>query len=320
MRKGEYSPVKAADRTMEAPINRLVLVALLTALLSLAFSGLCMVFLFSEDSSKIDELSARITDIEEEHDYLVDQGVISKSARSLPEFCAQLPDPGPCKSKIMRWYYLGKENDCIEFPWGGCQGNNNNFLSLEQCRSACHVPLDRPRRAHLISSNKEISAPLPRMNLLPVVQTYEIDISRCLHPPDSGPCNERLTRYYYENGECKRFEYGGCAGNANNFFTEIDCQRKCFQDQVSERSRSSESSSIDPLFGNQDIRVDISRRGAENLCSLPEDQGDCDDTLDRYRWSTELGECVKFTWSGCGGNNNNFVSKEKCNNRCRINS
>jgi hypothetical protein len=21
----------------------------------------------------------------------------------------------------MRWYYLEREEDCLEFPWGGCQ-------------------------------------------------------------------------------------------------------------------------------------------------------------------------------------------------------
>lgn len=319
MRKGEYSPVLAADRKMEAPFNRLVLVALLTALLSLAFSGLCLVFLFSEDTSKIDEIAARITDIEEEHDYLVDQGIVSRQSRTLPEFCIQLPDPGPCKSKIMRWYYLDREGDCIEFPWGGCQGNNNNFLSLGQCRSACQVPLNKPRSPHL--HVEDASMALPRTNMLPVVKTYEIDISRCLHPPDSGPCQERLTRYYYENGECKRFEYGGCAGNGNNFFTKVECQRKCIQESVSEQARSSEEYfNTEAVINNQDIRVDISRRGTENICSLPEASGDCDEMLNRYRWNSELEECVKFSWSGCGGNNNNFASKEKCNNRCNINS
>jgi len=318
MRKGEYSPVLAAGR-MEAPFNRLVLVALLTALLSLAFSGLCMVFLFSEDSTKIDEIAARITDLEEEHDYLVDQGMASSHSRILPEFCHKLPDPGPCKSKILRWYYLAKEGDCIEFPWGGCQGNNNNFLSLDQCRSSCQVPLEKPRPSHL--NVEDVSLPLSRSNLLPVVQTYEVDISRCLHAPDAGPCQERLTRYYYEDGQCKRFEYGGCAGNSNNFFTQLECQRKCVQEPFSDRMRSSEENfSSDVSLNNQDIRMDISRRGTEDICSLPEQSGDCDEVLSRYRWDTQQQQCIKFSWSGCGGNNNNFASKEKCNNRCKINS
>ena len=27
-----------------------------------------------------------------------------------------------------------RSGDCLEFPWGGCQGNHNNFLTLAQCR------------------------------------------------------------------------------------------------------------------------------------------------------------------------------------------
>ena len=26
---------------------------------------------------------------------------------------------------------------CIQFPWGGCGGNANNFLSLSECEATC---------------------------------------------------------------------------------------------------------------------------------------------------------------------------------------
>ena len=63
------------------------------------------------------------------------------------------------------------------------QGNNNNFLSLEQCRSTCGVPLLKARPLHLVGHTSEASPPRP---LLPASPTQPFDISDCLHPPDSG--------------------------------------------------------------------------------------------------------------------------------------
>lgn len=43
----------------------------------------------------------------------------------------------------------------------------------------------------------------------------------CLLPPDAGLCNNMTTRWYYDVSErtCRRFNYGGCMGNYNNFET-----------------------------------------------------------------------------------------------------
>ena len=34
-------------------------------------------------------------------------------------------------------YYLSRERDCLQFPWGGCGGNLNNFPSRLSCLSTC---------------------------------------------------------------------------------------------------------------------------------------------------------------------------------------
>lgn len=53
--------------------------------------------------------------------------------------------------------------------------------------------------------------------------------SACAVPVRPGPCKAAIPRWYYnsEAGECVRFTYGGCQGNANNFPTELDCKRAC---------------------------------------------------------------------------------------------
>ena len=59
---------------------------------------------------------------------------------------------------------------------------------------------------------------------------------------------------------------------------------------------------------------------AASLCMLPEDVGECDGEnslkLTRYRYDRVLEICVEFTYSGCRGNSNNFLSLEDCVNRC----
>lgn len=51
----------------------------------------------------------------------------------------------------------------------------------------------------------------------------------CLLDKDSGPCQDPLTQWFYDynEGECRRFTFGGCRGNGNRFNTKSDCERRC---------------------------------------------------------------------------------------------
>ncbi|XP_020023599.1 WAP four-disulfide core domain protein 8 [Castor canadensis] len=54
-------------------------------------------------------------------------------------------------------------------------------------------------------------------------------IEPCMLPLDKGICQEDLSRWYFdfEQYQCKPFIYGGCQGNANNFFSKDDCRDAC---------------------------------------------------------------------------------------------
>ncbi len=54
----------------------------------------------------------------------------------------------------------------------------------------------------------------------------------------------------------------------------------------------------------------------ESVCSLPSDVGLCRASIERWFFDAATGDCATFVWGGCGGNENNFVSKEKCMDRC----
>lgn len=44
---------------------------------------------------------------------------------------------GPCRSYINRYYYNPRERRCLQFVYGGCQGNENNFETIEKCQQEC---------------------------------------------------------------------------------------------------------------------------------------------------------------------------------------
>ncbi|CAH8838466.1 unnamed protein product, partial [Trichobilharzia szidati] len=49
--------------------------------------------------------------------------------------------------------------------------------------------------------------------------------STCFQRMEEGPCRALVPRYYYDSivGSCAQFQYGGCGGNQNNFFTQEKC-------------------------------------------------------------------------------------------------
>ncbi|KAJ8946060.1 hypothetical protein NQ318_009185 [Aromia moschata] len=55
----------------------------------------------------------------------------SKLACGLPK------DVGACKSNIDRWYFDTIKGQCDIFSYSGCEGNMNNFNTLEQCQTLC---------------------------------------------------------------------------------------------------------------------------------------------------------------------------------------
>lgn len=53
------------------------------------------------------------------------------------EICLLPLDDGPCRARIPSYYYDRYTQSCREFMYGGCEGNANNFETLEACNEAC---------------------------------------------------------------------------------------------------------------------------------------------------------------------------------------
>jgi hypothetical protein len=117
--------------------------------------------------------------------------------------CASKPKTGPCKADIQRYYFDKKKKNCKTFTYGGCGGNSNNYKTKQECFDTC---------------------------------------GDCNSDPEIGSawtgyaCKARIPRYYYDQDHqtCKKFYYGGCLGNNNNFHTKKDCSKACKEKPITD--------------------------------------------------------------------------------------
>ncbi|XP_026760492.2 trypsin inhibitor-like isoform X2 [Galleria mellonella] len=52
------------------------------------------------------------------------------------DICSLPLKTGPCTAIFKRYGYVEGQG-CIEFTYGGCDGNANNFKTLSSCIAAC---------------------------------------------------------------------------------------------------------------------------------------------------------------------------------------
>ena len=51
--------------------------------------------------------------------------------------CSQPIESGVCFGYNPRFGYDSEQKKCVQFIYGGCSGNKNNFEVLEDCQAAC---------------------------------------------------------------------------------------------------------------------------------------------------------------------------------------
>ncbi|KAM6178395.1 tissue factor pathway inhibitor-like [Rhynchocyon petersi] len=122
-------------------------------------------------------------------------------------FCALKMDSGPCRAMIVRYYFNILTQECEEFLYGGCNGNQNRFETLEECKEKCAGGYHK-------FTEGIMSKQRPRF---------------CSLSEDPGICRGYIRRYFFNSrsGQCESFIYGGCLGNLNNFDSLELCKKTC---------------------------------------------------------------------------------------------
>lgn len=163
--------------------------------------------------------------------------------------------------------------------FGGCNGNGNNFRSLDDCSQTCGQ-VDQVQGRSI-----QNAAPAP---------------DRCTIGPETGPCRGHFVRFFHngESGQCEEFVYGGCNGNGNNFKSAEECQAAC-------------SSAVQP--GSRSRSTTANETAA---CSQPKKVGPCRAAHPRFFFNRETGVCEVFAFGGCEANANNFRSEAECVATC----
>ncbi|WKY11644.1 hypothetical protein Q1695_003317 [Nippostrongylus brasiliensis] len=105
---------------------------------------------------------------------------------------------GTCLQFSVNWFYDRYAHRCRRFFYGGCEGNDNRFSTLEECNASCNFrePTNR---------------------------------DRCFQPHDPGHCSSDIERWYYDKdkGQCVCSWWSGCGGNSNLFYSYNHCMLIC---------------------------------------------------------------------------------------------
>ena len=62
---------------------------------------------------------------------------VSAQAFQRPSHCDLDREVGSCKGKFVRYGFDQATGVCVNFVYGGCQGNANNFQTMESCSAEC---------------------------------------------------------------------------------------------------------------------------------------------------------------------------------------
>ncbi|XP_041741391.1 protein AMBP-like [Coregonus clupeaformis] len=109
------------------------------------------------------------------------------------ESCNAKPDTGPCYGAVQRYFYNSTSMACQLFTYGGCMGNQNNFVTERDCLQSCR---------------NEAACRLP------------VDVRPCTGQP-------KMWVFHSNSGLCLDYKNDYCQVNSNKFYSKRECEEYC---------------------------------------------------------------------------------------------
>ncbi|VDN01758.1 unnamed protein product [Thelazia callipaeda] len=252
---------------------------------------------------------------------------------------------GTGEESLKRWYFDRSKHQCVQFYYQGKQGNENSFLTEDDCKKTCPV-YQNPcgtGEPFLINNNPKScnstdQCPATHYCHVGANGTQNSCCQKigdpCNLPMKQGEGESLLLRYYYdkESGRCREFAYFGVKGNENNFLTEEACEamcpvipNPCLNGKPLTNSEKepiicgSGESCPDNYFCHIGGTPETTNccLGSTDACNLPLETGKGIEQLDRWYFDNNTQMCAKFTYYGLHGNANNFISRKECQKNCK---
>ncbi|XP_064485675.1 tissue factor pathway inhibitor-like [Ornithodoros turicata] len=179
--------------------------------------------------------------------------------------CRLKLDEGICRASMHLWFNNFTSGKCEEFIFGGCGGNDNYFYTKEGCEERCKFV---PKEA-------------------------------CTLKPDEGRCRATIPRWYFNETtwQCKKFQYGGCEGNGNNFLTSRECEQTCRRTKYLKVNN----------YTNINYTID---------CEPQPGKGNCTYASKRFFYNASIEACQPLQNGTCATGRNEYRQKSKCFMAC----
>ncbi|CAJ0928025.1 unnamed protein product, partial [Mesorhabditis belari] len=265
----------------------------------------------------------------------------------LSDPCLLSINVGTGSGGVKRFYYNTLTKKCTEFLFKGMKGNENNFLSMEQCQTKCQrlptpcpLPMNPSFRRECSTDGNECG----QGDWCHIGHNKETTV--CCAGAVQDPCaqtlvygegTQNLTRWYADpsdntcNRKCLPFIYNGEKGNQNNFVSKEACEKRCKPEcknpcgsgtmlMLAGRPRQCSPTSPCPhthwchVGSTPELTVCCS--AVPNTCELPLSLGYGNAHLSRFYFDAKLKKCVAFIYKGEGGNQNMFLTKDDCQLIC----
>ncbi|KJH44022.1 Kunitz/Bovine pancreatic trypsin inhibitor domain protein, partial [Dictyocaulus viviparus] len=241
--------------------------------------------------------------------------------------CQQPLNVGVGNANLQRWYYNSLIQQCEPCTYRGLQGNENNFLTREECESSCLVnpcKFGTPYRhrggiVYCSASNPTV-CPIgyychlgADVSTSVCCQAIEEDI--CALSWTKGEGDASLTRFYYDSlqRKCFAFNYFGIKGNQNNFLTRKQCEATCpvwinpcaiGQPILTTNHRPFRCHQYAPCLAGYYCHIGFDESttacclSLANPCTLGPDEGRGARSLTRWFYNRQTHQCEPFTYKG----------------------